>query len=225
MLPAPQNDEARHAGLAWKTVRWAYSQANDEEKASIREALTRPFAMESGRAPATEEEKHEESVMEAYGEPRQQSPLLPSPPNPPLSCRPGRARALALDSAEASVAFDDVSCAGVLSPYKTRMLDEDHRDWLLPAMTKALLEGGPVKLKDDSVRLTHKKRRSSEVNLYVARFLDLAGAQKPPRLPATFCRHGNANSACGRGQASSAEGSARGRPNETPSGLEAPILR
>jgi len=54
-----------------------------------------------------------------------------------------------------------VWCAGVLSPYKTRMLDEDHRDWLLPAMTKALLEGGPVKLKDDSVRLTHKKRRSS----------------------------------------------------------------
>ena len=113
----------------------------------------------------------------------------------------------------------------MLSPYKTRVLDEDHRDWLLPAMTKALLEGGPVKLKDDSVRLTHKKRRSSEVNLYVARFLDLAGAQKLPRLPATFCRHGNANSACGRGQASSAEGSARGRPNETPSGLEAPILR
>ena len=84
MLPAPQNDEARHAGLAWKTVRWAYSQANDEEKASIREALTRPFAMESGRAPATEEEKHEESVMEAYGEPRQHSPLLPSPPPPPF---------------------------------------------------------------------------------------------------------------------------------------------
>ena len=105
-----------------------------------------------------------------------------------------------------------VWCAGVLSPYKTRVLDEDHRDWLLPAMTKALLEGGPVKLKDDSVRLTHKKRRSSEVNLYVARFLDLAGAQNRPACPLpSVATTTLTSSACGWGQAFSAEGSASGK--------------
>lgn len=85
------DDEARHAGLAWKSVRWAYSQLDDAGKEVLAKALRRPFAPEPASAPQTDEEIQEQKVMEAYG---------------------------------------------VLSPYATRVLDIDHRDWLLPAMTE-----------------------------------------------------------------------------------------
>ena len=60
-------------------------------KEVLAKALRRPFAPEPANAPQTDEEVHEQKVMEAYG---------------------------------------------VLSDYATRVLDIDHRDWLLPAMTE-----------------------------------------------------------------------------------------
>ncbi len=160
-------DEARHAGLAWRTVRWALSQLDEPQRQQLAAALQRPFAPEPATAPATPEEEQETKVMQAYG---------------------------------------------VLSPYATRVYDIEHRDWLLPAMTKALLNnekvcwqqrllhywrvglplcgtdqllqfafGSQVKLKDDASFTKHKlgeaapRRRSADVNLYVAKFLDIAG--------------------------------------------------
>jgi hypothetical protein len=129
-------DEARHAGLAWKTVRWAMSQLDEPSRRVLAAALQRPFAPEPAAAPQTKEEIHEMKVMEAYG---------------------------------------------VLSPYATRVLDIEHRDWLLPAMTKALLNDEKIKLTDDASFTKHRlgegspRRRSAEVNLYVAKFLDIAG--------------------------------------------------
>eukprot|EP01044_Picomonas_judraskeda_P002819 COSAG03_NODE_215_length_10494_cov_13.007504_5_plen_347_part_00 len=157
-------DEARHAGLAWKTVRWALTQLDEAGRRTLAQALQRPFAPEPATPPETPEEEQETKVMQAYG---------------------------------------------VLSPYATRVYDIEHRDWLLPAMTKALLNNervrqqqrrctaelpaslfvltidlaarSQVKLKDDSTFTKHKlgenapRRRSADVNLYVAKFLDIAG--------------------------------------------------
>ena len=50
----------------------------------------------------------------------------------------------------------------------TAEIDRDHHEWLLPAMTKALLTGS-------AVQLEHTKKRSAEVNNAVRALFEVAG--------------------------------------------------
>ena len=65
VLTTIATDEARHAGLAWKTVRWAYTTGSDEVKEAIRASLNRPFAI---LPPAPAAAAHErDQVLLRYG--------------------------------------------------------------------------------------------------------------------------------------------------------------
>jgi hypothetical protein len=60
-------DEARHAGLAWKTVRWAFTQGSEEVRNAITASLNRPFAEVDPAPPPPAVERDMEQTLLAYG--------------------------------------------------------------------------------------------------------------------------------------------------------------
>ena len=121
------SDEARHAGLAWKTMRWALKSGKEDVRTMIETQLARSFDDGLERELSAEEQR-ESDILAAHG---------------------------------------------IMDDSRTAEIDRDHHKWLLPAMTKALLEDAPV-------QLSHTTARSKEVNAAVRALFDVAGFGEAP---------------------------------------------